>query len=113
MNYFGEIISITVAFSWTVTALFAEVGSKRLGSLQLNVIRMLLSLVMLGGCLWCFTGTPYPQFADANAWLWLSLSGFVGLLPVQFIYNHWFPFRAVVHDTCSPYGCHCRVADSG
>ena len=80
MNYFGEIISITVAFSWTVTALFAEVGSKRLGSLQLNVIRMLLSLVMLGGCLWYFTGTPYPQFADANAWLWLSLSGFVGYL---------------------------------
>ena len=78
MNYLGEIISITVAVSWTVTALFAEVGSKRLGSLQLNVIRMLLSLVMLGGTLWWFTGVPYPMFAGAQGWLWLSLSGFVG-----------------------------------
>ena len=48
MQYIGEIISLTVAVSWTITALFAEVGSKRLGSLQMNVIRMLLSLCMLG-----------------------------------------------------------------
>ena len=80
MNYLGEIISLTVAFSWTVTALFAEVGSKRLGALQLNVIRMVLSLIFLGGTLWWFTGAPYPQYAGGKAWLWLSLSGFVGYL---------------------------------
>ena len=80
MEYLGEIISLTVAVSWTVTALFAEVGSKRIGSLQLNVIRMVLSLVMLGGTLWYFTGVPYPQYAGTQAWLWLSLSGFVGYL---------------------------------
>ncbi len=80
MEYLGEIISLTVAVSWTVTALFAEVGSKRIGSLQLNVIRMVLSLVMLGGTLWYFTGAPYPQYAGSKAWLWLSLSGFVGYL---------------------------------
>jgi len=80
MEYLGEIISLTVAVSWTVTALFAEVGSKRIGSLQMNVIRMVLSLVMLGGTLWYFTGAPYPQYAGTQAWLWLSLSGFVGYL---------------------------------
>ena len=48
MQYFGEILSVGVAISWTATALFAEVGSKRLGSLQLNVIRMSLSLLFLG-----------------------------------------------------------------
>ena len=80
MQYVGEIISLTVAVSWTVTALFAEVGSKRLGSLQMNVIRMLLSLCMLGATLWWFTGSPYPLYADGQAWFWLSLSGFVGYL---------------------------------
>ena len=80
MGYLGETISLAVALSWTITALFAEVGSKRLGSLQLNVIRMLLSMVMLGGTLWYFTGAPYPLFADGKAWLWLSLSGLVGYL---------------------------------
>ena len=78
MQYFGEILSVGVAVSWTATALFAEVGSKRIGSLQLNVIRMSLSLLMLGVTLWWFTGVPYPMYADSRAWFWLSLSGFVG-----------------------------------
>lgn len=80
MLYIGEIISLGVAVSWTVTALFAEVASKRLGSLQLNVIRMVLSLVMLGGTLWWFTGSFMPLHADVSTWFWLSLSGFVGYL---------------------------------
>lgn len=76
--YFGETISLAVAISWTITALFAEIASKRIGSLQLNVIRMALSLVMLGAVLWIFTGHPFPTYADGKAWFWLSLSGFVG-----------------------------------
>ena len=80
MVYLGEVISLGVAVSWTITALFAEVASKRLGALQLNVIRMLLSLVMLGGTLWWFTGSFFPLHADASTWFWLSLSGFVGYL---------------------------------
>ena len=80
MQYAGEIISLVVAVSWTVTAMFAEVASKRLGSLQLNVIRMLLSIVMLSVTLWVFTGSPVPAYADGNAWLWLSISGFVGYI---------------------------------
>ena len=80
MQYLGEFISLTVAISWTITALFAEVGSKRLGSLQMNVIRMCLSLFMLGITLWCFTGSPFPLYADGKAWFWLSMSGFVGYL---------------------------------
>ena len=80
MQYLGEIISLTVAVSWTITALFAEVGSKRLGSLQMNVIRMVLSLCMLGATLWWLTGSPVPLYADGKAWFWLSMSGFVGYL---------------------------------
>ena len=78
--YLGEIISLAVAVSWTVTALFAEVASKCIGSLQFNVVRMFLSIVMLGLTLWCFTGSPVPLYANSDAWLWLSLSGFVGYL---------------------------------
>ncbi|MDD2952394.1 MAG: DMT family transporter [Parabacteroides sp.] len=78
MSYLGESIALAVAASWTVTALCAEVASRRMGALQLNVLRMLLSLVMLGATLWWFTGVPFPSFADGKAWFWLSLSGFVG-----------------------------------
>ncbi|MCR4658902.1 MAG: DMT family transporter [Bacteroidales bacterium] len=74
----GEIISLFVALLWTVTALFAEVASKRMGSLPFNTVRMALSLVLLAATLWLTMGTPYPRYADASTWLWLLLSGAVG-----------------------------------
>jgi len=74
----GELISLAVAFSWTATALFAEVASKRMGSLPLNVVRMTLSILLLMLTLWLTLGHPYPIMADGQTWLWLSLSGFVG-----------------------------------
>lgn len=76
--YTGELISICVAVSWTTCAMFAEVASKRMGSLPFNVVRMTMSLLMLAGVMWWFTGTPYPSGADSETWIWLSLSGFVG-----------------------------------
>lgn len=76
--YKGELISIAVATSWTACAMFAEVASKRMGSLPFNLVRMLLSLLMLAGVMWFYTGVPYPAGADSTTWFWLSLSGFVG-----------------------------------
>lgn len=76
--YFGEIIALIVAFSWTATALFADVASHRLGSLPLNLIRMVLSWLFLSAMLWIVTGTPYPLYANGKAWFWLALSGLVG-----------------------------------
>ena len=76
--YLGELISLGVAFAWTATALFSEVASKRMGSLPLNVVRMVLSLSLLALTLWLTVGAPYPVMADGKTWLWLSLSGLVG-----------------------------------
>ncbi len=74
----GEIIALGVAVSWTATALFAEVASKRMGSLPLNTLRMTMSLMLLAVTLWLLLGVPYPRFADGDTWLWLTLSGVVG-----------------------------------
>ena len=76
--FLGEIISLFVALSWTATALFAEVGSKRMGSLPFNTIRMAMSLVLLTLTLWLVMGVPYPRYADGGTWGWLLLSGVVG-----------------------------------
>ena len=76
--FIGETISLFVALSWTVTALFAEVGSKRMGSLPFNTVRMTMSLVFLALTLWLLMGTPYPRYADGSTWFWLLLSGIVG-----------------------------------
>lgn len=77
-SYYGEIIALIVAISWTATALFADVASHRLGSLPLNLIRMVLSWLFLSVMLWIVTGAPYPMYANDKAWFWLALSGLVG-----------------------------------
>ncbi len=37
MRYIGELISLGVAFSWTIAAIASEIGSKRLGVVDLGV----------------------------------------------------------------------------
>ena len=75
---YGETVALVVAVLWTTGALFGELASKRLGALPLNVIRMVLSLLMLGTALWFMVGHPYPYLADSETWLWMTLSGLMG-----------------------------------
>lgn len=78
MQYLGELLSLGVAGLWTVTALAADGASHRIGSLPVNVLRLLLSLVFLSVTLFAVTGSPLPLYADARTWFWLSMSGLVG-----------------------------------
>lgn len=87
MMYYGEILSIIVAITWTITALCAEVASRRIGQLQMNVLRMAASLVILSLLLWVFGGSPLPQGMTLRAMGWLLASGFVG-----YVFGDWCLF---------------------
>lgn len=76
--YLGELISIGVAFSWTATALLSEFGSKRLGNLTLNVLRMALALLFSMVLFWAVIGSPLPAGGTMEAYGWMLLSGLVG-----------------------------------
>ena len=78
MQYLGELISIGVAFSWTATALLSEFGSKRMGNLTLNLMRMVITLVFSAIMFWVIGGSPMPAGASTEAYLWMMLSGLVG-----------------------------------
>ncbi len=78
MHYLGEIISIGVAFSWTATALLSEFGSKRMGNLVLNVLRMFLALAFAMVMFAVTTGSPLPLSGSMEAYGWMLLSGVVG-----------------------------------
>ena len=78
MAFLGELISIGVAFSWTATALLSEYGSKRMGNLTLNVLRMSLTLIFSLILFWYSTGSPIPVGGSAEAYGWMLLSGLVG-----------------------------------
>ena len=76
----GQILSLCVALMWTFTAIFAEIASKHLGPLTLNVWRMIISIILLGVVLWIFCGAPWPQFTSPAVWGWFLLSGFMGFV---------------------------------
>lgn len=78
MEHIGELIAFVVAISWTATAIFAEIATKRLGTLVVNVIRMGLSVVLLSLLLFIFTGSLLPQGMSARSAFWFGLSGLVG-----------------------------------
>ena len=91
MNHLGEIISLAVAVSWTFSAWYADKASRRIGSMETNVIRLVLATVFLGLLLWVTVGRPYPVHADGKAWLWLSLSALVG-----YVFGDWCLFNCYV-----------------
>ena len=76
MQYLGEFISIGVAFSWTATALLSEFGSKRLGNLTLNVLRMALALLFSVVLFGVVTGNILPPGASAEACGWMTSASF-------------------------------------
>lgn len=80
MQYLGEIISLLVAVSWTTGAIFADVASHRIGSINLNIIRMVFALLFLAAILFAFTGSPVPLHTDGKTWFWFALSGVVGFV---------------------------------
>ena len=79
MNYIGEIAAIGVAVCWTLSALFFEKAGRQIGSLSVNIIRLVWAFVLLGITL-LITGNQFiPTDASGYQWFWLGLSGFIGL----------------------------------
>jgi len=77
-SYYGELAGLATAVFWTVTALAFEVAGKRVGTLSLNLIRLVMGLTFLTLFLTLTRGAPFPQGASAHNWIWLSVSGVIG-----------------------------------
>lgn len=80
MRFFGEFIALATAVSWAFSSLFFEFAGKRIGSISVNMIRLLSAFIMLGATLWIITGMAIPLNAGKEAWTWMSLSGLVGFV---------------------------------
>jgi drug/metabolite transporter (DMT)-like permease len=76
----GEFSALLVAVFWTITALAFESASKRVGSVSVNLIRLVLAMIFLAIYSWFSRGIPFPTDAMAHQWIWLSLSGLVGFV---------------------------------
>jgi drug/metabolite transporter (DMT)-like permease len=78
LEHFGELAALGTACCWTVTALSFEAAGRRVGSLAVNLIRLVIAFGLLTAFGWLVRGLPLPTDASARAWLWLAVSGIVG-----------------------------------
>ena len=91
ISYIGELAAFGTALCWTIGSQFFEAAGKRVGSLSVNLIRLIFAFILF--CiLSIFTqGSLFPVNFSAHAWFWLGLSGIIG-----FALGDLFLFRAFV-----------------
>jgi len=89
MNYIGEIAGIATAIFWTVTSMAFQVATRRVGSLNVNIIRLFMAFVFYVLYMRMTRGLWLPTDATPEAWKWLSLSGLVG-----FVLGDFFLFQS-------------------
>ncbi len=79
-NHFGEIAGVLTAVFWTVTSLAFESAGKKVGSLSVNLIRLIIAFFFIGFYSWGVRGFFFPTDATLYQWEWLALSGLVGFV---------------------------------
>jgi drug/metabolite transporter (DMT)-like permease len=79
-NYFGEIAGLLTAVFWTVTSMAFESAGKKVGSLAVNLIRLVMAFFFIGVYSWIARGFFFPTDATLFQWQWLALSGLVGFV---------------------------------
>jgi drug/metabolite transporter (DMT)-like permease len=85
----GEMAALFTAVCWTVTALAFETASRKVGSVAVNIIRLVMALVLLSLFSYIRRGMFFPMDATAYNWFWLGLSGVAG-----FVLGDLFLFKA-------------------
>jgi drug/metabolite transporter (DMT)-like permease len=88
-SHLGEFAALLTAFFWTVTSLSFESASRKVGSLSVNIIRLVIGFVFLSIFNLIRRGMVLPTDANLDNWLWLTLSGLVG-----FVFGDLFLFKS-------------------
>lgn len=87
----GELAALATAGCWVGSILAFEAAGRRVGSLSVNLLRLILAIGMGALAGWLLRGMALPLDATPHAWLWLSVSGLVG-----FTFGDLCLFRAFV-----------------
>ena len=87
----GELAALGTACCWTLTAIVFESAGRRVGSLPVNLLRLVIALGFLAAFGAIVRGMPLPTDATPQAWAWLSVSGVIGFTVGDLCY-----FRALV-----------------
>jgi uncharacterized membrane protein len=78
-SHIGEFSALITAIFWTFTAIAFTSSGKLIGSLSVNIWRLILGILFLGIFTTIRYGSPIPIGISVESWFWLGLSGFVGV----------------------------------
>ena len=79
MNFIGEIAGLTTSFLFSITAIIFTRAGRMVGSQNANRLRILFALIYLVLLNLILFREPLPFSAGASRWMWLSISGVIGL----------------------------------
>ena len=74
----GELAAVGTACCWTVSSLAFSAAGRRMGSLSLNLVRLVIAFLLVTTYCTIRRGTPLPLDASPRTWFWLLTSGLVG-----------------------------------
>jgi len=79
MTYIGEIAALFTSICWSFSAIGFTKSTQQVGSMVTNRVRVLLALLALLLINLILYGQPVPLHAGVSRWVWLTVSGIVGL----------------------------------
>jgi drug/metabolite transporter (DMT)-like permease len=88
-HHLGEFAALLTAVFWTITSLSFEFASNRIGSVAVNILRLIIGCAFLCVFNLIRRGLVLPIDASLENWIWLSLSGLVG-----FVFGDLFLFKS-------------------
>lgn len=78
-DYIGEIAALITSLSFSTGSVFFTLAGRKAGAMVVNRIRLILAVLLLT-LAHLLSRTPLPLAVDGERWLWLGLSGVVGLV---------------------------------
>jgi drug/metabolite transporter (DMT)-like permease len=89
MEYTGELAGLATAVCWTATAMSFQFATRRIGSVSVNLIRLVFAFLFYVAYTKIFMGQWLPFDAPLKAWIYLSISGVIG-----FVLGDFFLFKS-------------------
>jgi drug/metabolite transporter (DMT)-like permease len=75
----GEAAALLTALCYSISSIFFTVAGRKFGPLTSNRLRLVIAILLLCFTHWVVFGNPLPVHAGLSRWLWLGVSGIVGL----------------------------------
>lgn len=77
-NSIGELAALGTALCWTMIGIVFERAGKKVGSLAVGYIRLVMGFLFISTYALFTRGMFLPLDASSTNWTWLSISGFIG-----------------------------------